>query len=199
MNSSFQEYVQGLSTNFQKIEANAIDRSKLGVEEACSRVLHLIGETRGKRRKVIFVGNGGSAAIASHQAVDFWKNGGVRAIAFNDASLLTCISNDFGYEQVFDRPLAMFADEGDLLIAISSSGRSPNILRAVEQARVRGCRVVTLSGFRADNPLRGRGDVNFYVPSESYGDVEISHLMICHHLADQLMAQKKSFVRTETN
>ena len=83
-------------------------------------------------KKVIMIGNGGSAAIASHLSTDLWKNGGIRAMAFNDTSLLTCAANDFGYSEVFAQPTLRFADPGDLLIAISSSGKSPNILNGVE-------------------------------------------------------------------
>jgi D-sedoheptulose 7-phosphate isomerase len=135
----------------------------------------------------MFIGNGGSAAIASHQAVDFWKNGGVRAIAFNDTSLLTCIGNDYGFAQVFEKPVEMFADAGDVLIAISSSGRSENILRGARAARERGCHVVTLSGFAADNPLRALGHLNFYAPGQGYGLVEITHLSICHAICDAIV------------
>ncbi|MHB8834624.1 MAG: SIS domain-containing protein [Candidatus Methylomirabilia bacterium] len=139
---------------------------------------------------VLWVGNGGSAALASHFAVDVF-NAGVRSTAFNDAALLTCMGNDCGYEQVFARPVALFSSPGDVLIAISSSGRSPNILAAVGAARARGCAVVTLSGFRPDNPLRGLGDWNFFVPSEAYGPVEMAHALICHALVDALKERRR--------
>jgi D-sedoheptulose 7-phosphate isomerase len=139
---------------------------------------------------VLWIGNGGSAALASHFAVDVF-NAGVRSTAFNDAALLTCMGNDCGYEQVFARPVALFAAPGDVLVAISSSGRSPNILAAVGAARERGCAVVTLSGFRPDNPLRGLGDWNYYVPSEAYGPVETVHAIICHALVDALRERRR--------
>jgi len=141
---------------------------------------------------VIFIGNGGSAATASHQAIDYWKNGGMRAVAFNDASLLTCVSNDFGYQHVFEKPMEMFADAGDVLFAISSSGRSENILRGVAAATIKGCHVVTMSGFAPDNPLRRAGYLNFYVPSQSYGYVEITHLSLCHCIVDCIVDEAKT-------
>lgn len=141
----------------------------------------------GTDRKLIFIGNGASAAISSHMATDFWKNGGIRAIAFNDSSLLTCISNDYGTEFLFEKPIEMFADPGDILMAISSSGRSANILKGVQAAQKKGCRVITLSGFKAENPLRSMGDFNFYVPAEKYGPVEILHHSICHCILDVTM------------
>jgi D-sedoheptulose 7-phosphate isomerase len=117
-------------------------------------------------------------------AIDYAKNGGLRATAFNDAALLTCLANDYGYDRVFARSIELLGRPGDLLIAISSSGRSPDILQAVEAARQGSCAVVTLSGFAADNPLRQLGDLNFYVPSAAYGPVEITHLAICHAILD---------------
>ena len=136
--------------------------------------------------KLIFIGNGASAAISSHMATDFWKNGGIRAMAFNDSSLLTCVGNDFGFEQLFEKPIEMFSDPGDILMAISSSGRSVNILNGVKAARRQNCRVITFSGFQAENPLRLLGDLNFYVPASAYGPVEILHHSICHCLLDIL-------------
>ena len=138
--------------------------------------------------KLMFIGNGASAAISSHMSTDFWKNGGIRAVAFNDCSGLTCIGNDYGYTHVFEKPVEMFADQDDILVAISSSGSSPNILRGVEAARTKGCAVITLSGFKPDNPLRALGDLNFYVPAQSYGPVEVLHHAVCHCILDILMA-----------
>jgi len=121
----------------------------------------LVAQTR-RGRKVMFVGNGASAAISSHQAVDYWKTGGMRALAFNDPALLTCISNDFGYPQVFEKPIEMFADDGDVLVAVSSSGRSENIMRAARAARQKGCRIITMSGFDRENPANGSKLANTY-------------------------------------
>src|SRR5579863_5845981 len=81
--------------------------------------------------KLMVIGNGGSAAIASHLATDYTKNGGIRTQAFNDGAMLTCLGNDLGYENVFAKQIEMFAQKSDLLVAISSSGRSPNILNGV--------------------------------------------------------------------
>jgi D-sedoheptulose 7-phosphate isomerase len=157
-----------------------------GLEEA----IRLISRQSAAGRKVIFIGNGGSAAIASHQAVDYWKNGGIRAMAFNDSSLLTCISNDYSYAQVFEKPVEMFADPGDVLIAISSSGRSENILRGARAGLTRGCQLMTLSGFKPDNPLRSMGFINFFAPSSSYGHVEIAHLALCHRMVDAIIERR---------
>lgn len=152
--------------------------------EAVEMVIDKIKKTSGAGNKLLFVGNGGSAAIASHEAIDFSKNGKIRSMCFNEAALLTCLGNDYGYECVFEKSLEIFADPKDVLIAISSSGRSSNILKAVTAARNMNCGVITLSGFNEDNPLRGGGDFNFFVKSKSYGFVELSHQVILHLIID---------------
>lgn len=141
-------------------------------------------------KKVMLIGNGGSASIASHTAIDLSKNAGVRAMAFNDAAALTCLANDYGYEEVFAKQIEMHGQCGDALIAISSSGASANILKAAAIAREREIYVVTFSGFKADNPLRRKGHINFYVPSSSYGVVELSHHIILHAITDMICARK---------
>lgn len=147
---------------------------------------------KNKVNKLIFIGNGASASISSHMSTDFWKNGGVRAVSFNDAALLTCVSNDFGYEYVFEKPIGMFAEKGDVLFAISSSGRSENIIKGVQTARSKGCKVVTLSGLYSDNLLRTLGDINFFVPSKTYGHTEVVHHYICHCILDNLEIADKN-------
>lgn len=175
-----------------QIRVTASNPEPIGLEIGFERTIDIIKQCSQKSKKLIFIGNGGSAGIASHQAVDYWKNGKIKAIAFNDASLLSCISNDYGYHRVFAEPIKQFAEPDDLLIAISSSGRSRNIIEAVEEARDSRCVVVTLSGFDENNPLRSKGDINFYVPSYSYGHVEVSHLCILHAMLDEIMFSSDS-------
>jgi D-sedoheptulose 7-phosphate isomerase len=148
------------------------------------QALEMMSSIRGTGFRLFFVGNGGSAAIASHMAADFQKAGGIPAMAFNDAPAVTALANDVSYDMVFADQLRMHRQSGDVLIAISSSGRSPNIHEAIDVARDGGMKVITLSGFNADNPLRTAGDVNFYVPSNRYGVVETAHLAILHSLLD---------------
>lgn len=152
------------------------------IENAMVRFVNLARETHAARAKVIFVGNGGSAAICSHMACDWTKNGGIRSIALNDPATLTCFGNDFGYEHVFAKQLEAYADEGDLVVIISSSGRSPNILATGRWCRENGRRTVTLSGMKPSNQLRRMGSINFYVPTreDDYGAVEVTHYQILH-------------------
>lgn len=126
-------------------------------------------------KKVIIAGNGGSAAIASHCTVDLTKNAGIRAINFNEANLITCLANDFGYEEWLAKAVELYSDSGDVLVLISSSGRSKNILRAAETAIQMGVEVITLSGFDSDNPLREYGSINLWVKSHAYNIVEMTH------------------------
>lgn len=135
-------------------------------------------------RMNFIIGNGGSASIASHMAEDYTKNGGIRMMAFNDASMLTCFANDMGYENVFSSAISYYANKKDAVIAISSSGQSANILNGVKMAKSMGCPVITFSGFKDSNHLRKLGDVNFYVPDTSYGNVEITHLALLHAILD---------------
>lgn len=169
------------------------------VDAALDQAVGLILERAKRGSTLMFIGNGGSASIASHQSLDFWRSGGIRSVAFNDPVLLTCIGNDFGYPSVFERPLDMFARRGDILCAISSSGRSENILRGAAKARRKHCALVTMSGFDVDNPLRQLGDLNFYVPSDSYGHVEIVHLSLSHCMLDTIIrSQPRSNGRRRT-
>jgi D-sedoheptulose 7-phosphate isomerase len=177
-------YFERLGEMYRFIKVSDAAGAPLDFEAGVEAVIRKAIETHDGGGKLMFVGNGGSSAIASHMSIDYWKNGGLRSTAFNDPALLTCLSNDYGYEYVFEKPIRMFGAKGDLLIAISSSGKSPNILKAAEAAREIGCFVVTLSGFGVDNPLRLKGDVNFYVPSDSYGYVELTHLSVCHCILD---------------
>lgn len=177
-------YFEQLGGMYRRISVTDLSGETLDFEAGIDRVIRDAIETHAHRGKLMFVGNGGSSAIASHMSIDYWKNGGIRSTAFNDPALLTCLSNDYGYEHVFEKPIRMFGTERDLLIAISSSGKSQNILLAADAAREVGCHVVTLSGFGEDNPLRLKGNVNFYVPSSSYGFVELTHLSVCHCILD---------------
>jgi len=163
---------------------------QLGFNDGIEEIIQVIKTQVFQGKKVIFIGNGGSAAIASHGALDFWKNCGLRAISFNEGSLLTCVGNDYGYSYVFEKPIEMFANEGDVLIAISSSGKSENILKGVDAAKEMNCKVISLSGFSWDNPLRTRGHVNVYIPSGEYGFVELAHQIVIHMIVDIILKDK---------
>lgn len=154
--------------------------------------INAVKSIRKNKNKLIFIGNGGSAGIASHMATDYSKNGHMPSTTFSDASMITCLSNDYGYEFVFSKQIEYHAKPGDVLIAISSSGKSKNILNAVSAARDAGCQVMTFSGFTAKNPLSLVGDINFFVDSHEYGFVEVGHLALIHAMLDNIIASDQA-------
>lgn len=145
--------------------------------------------TRHKERKsqLFFVGNGGSSAIASHMTADFMKNGGMNTYSLYDNAVTTCMGNDYGYEYIFSRPLDFLAREGDLLVAISSSGNSRNIINAIETAKKKKATVITFTGFEPENLAKQIGDINVYVPCRKYGVVESIHNLILQQVVDMIM------------
>jgi D-sedoheptulose 7-phosphate isomerase len=155
-------------------------------EEDFSRTIQIISETQARGGKLIFVGNGGSAAMASHLSVDFTKACNIRSICFNEADLLTCFSNDFGYEQWVVKALEYYADPADLVFLISSSGSSNNIINAANYCKSVGIQLVTLSGFNKTNPLRDFGEINCFVKSDRYNYVEMAHHLWLVALVDRL-------------
>ena len=134
-------------------------------------------------KKVIISGNGGSAALASHVSVDFTKVGGIRTINFNESDLITCFANDFGYDNWVAKAVEFYGDEGDLVILVSSSGNSMNMINAARSANKLGLEVITFTGFNINNPLKQEGAINFWLDSKAYNVVENTHqiwlLMIC--------------------
>lgn len=183
MNDFTLEYLSKTITCIEKFKAFK-NETEISYSQAVSDVVEEISVLQQLSKKIMLVGNGGSAGITSHMALDFWKNSKVKAMAFNDSSLLTALGNDIGYEYVFSKSIEMFGDSGDLLIAISSSGNSPNILNAAIEAKKRKCKIITLSGFSNENSLIKLGDYNFYVESKSYGIVEVLHTLIIHNILD---------------
>ena len=160
----FPKYFRQLSERIEEVALNDL-----------IRVSELIVKADAVGKKVVLVGNGGTAAMASHVAVDLVKAAGIRAINFNEADLITCFSNDFGYEYWVEKALEFYADDGDLVILISSSGQSKNILNGAEKALSLGLGLVTFSGFSENNPLRALGRINFWANSQSYNHVEMTH------------------------
>jgi D-sedoheptulose 7-phosphate isomerase len=158
----------------------------LALETALETILYQLNEIQKKNHSLFLIGNGGSAGIASHALVDFVNIGKLKAFTLHDVSLLTCMANDYGYEKVYSQALESLITEQDILIAISSSGQSPNILNAANTALNKKATVITLTGFDKNNPLRSRGDINIWLNSEDYGFVELGHGFILHNLADRI-------------
>lgn len=137
-------------------------------------------------RRIFFLGNGGSNSISSHMMEDYGKIGGFRTFAFSDAALITCYANDYGYENAMAEWLKLHLDAGDMLIAISSSGESKNIVNAAAVAKSKSAKIITLTGFGEKNALSQMGDINIYLPVKNYGIVECFHQTILHIILDSL-------------
>ena len=141
-------------------------------------------------KKVIIVGNGGSAAMASHVSVDLTKNAGIRCVNFNESNLITCFANDYGYEHWVEKAVEFYGSEGDVFIGISSSGSSENILNGCRAAREKNFKkVITLSGMRADNPLRKLGDINLWADSKAYNHIENIHQFWLLAIVDMIIGK----------
>ena len=192
MTGHIETYFKDLQLALEQVSCTDAHGQKLTRDEAYARTLEIALAAAQAGSKQIFIGNGGSAAIASHMAIDFSKNGGLPAICFNDGAALTCLGNDYGYEEVFSRQIGFHARKGDVLFAISSSGTSKNILKAVEAAVAKGCRIVTLSGFSPANPLRTMGEVNFHIAVNQYGIVEVAHTALIHAVVELKRAAGES-------
>ena len=191
VDANIAEYFQHLGGLGGRTEASERGGAAIVLDDAVARAVSLSLATKQSGGRVLFVGNGGSAAIASHMATDWLKNGGYAATCFNDGATLTCLGNDLGYDQVFALQIERHGRAGDLLFAISSSGKSRNILNAATAAMEVGVKVITLTGFGPDNPLRRMGDLNFWLPDYHYGFAEIGHLAICHAILDMSMGWRR--------
>lgn len=141
--------------------------------------------------KLLFAGNGASASIASHGAVDFSKQGKVYARDFNEANLLTALANDYGFEHWMVRALEIYAKPGDVVVLISSSGTSANVVNAAQYAKEQGLSLVTFTGFAMDNPLKQLGDVNFWIESRAYNIVECVHMIWLTMTCDLIIGKRE--------
>ena len=160
--------------------------------EKLIQVRDLLLEVNKNNKKILIFGNGGSAAIASHFSVDLTKNAGVRCLNFNEADLITCFANDYGFEHWVEKAIDFYGDEGDLLIVISSSGRSQNMLNGVKAAQNGNFKsVVTLSGFAEDNPLNELGDINLWLDSKAYNFIENIHQIWLLIIVDLLIGKRE--------
>ena len=183
----FTNYIHTTASVLREMIVTDHSGRSLSAEEGIDQWIDLARELQHMNRTLYFVGNGASAMMASHMAADACKNLGIRSQAFNDTAFMTAISNDIAYEECFAIPIKLFADTDDVLVSISSSGNSPNIIRAIETARELAMKIVTISGFSPDNRSRQLGSLNFYLPGETYGIVEVSHQVLLHCWLDRCL------------
>lgn len=181
MNEFFEKYF----SDYSKVLASFL--SDMNNKRYLSEAIALLRDTRESRKGVFLIGNGGSMAIAEHMAIDLTKNARLNAKALGGSTLLTTFSNDYGYDYVFQKTIENYANEGDILIAISSSGASKNILNGCGAAKNQKMKMITFSGFESDNPLRKMGHINFWVDSCAYGYVELIHNLLLHYINDAII------------
>jgi len=147
--------------------------------------------TKKNRKKILIFGNGGSAAIASHFSVDLTKNAKIRCTNYNEPDLITCFSNDFGYERWVEMAIKYYGNKGDVLIVISSSGKSKNMINACIAARKKKfSKIITLTGHLVNNPVKKLGDINLWVNSKAYNYVENIHQFWLLSLVDLVIGKK---------
>ena len=154
------------------------------------KVKEILLKTHQNKKKTMIFGNGGSAAIASHFSVDLTKNAGVRCTNYNESDLLTCFSNDFGYERWVEKAVEFYGDEGDTLILISAGGNSPNMTNAAKYAKTKKIKnIITFTGNDKNNNLKKLGDINFWVNSKAYNHIENIHQILLLSLVDLIIGK----------
>ena len=169
----FKEYNKSIYDLLDNIDVSLIDKS-----------VELIFECKKNNGKVYIVGNGGSSSIASHVSVDFTKVANVSSDTFNNANLITCFANDYGHDNWVKEAIRAYIKNEDMLILISSSGTSDNIVNAAKYCKDNKISLITLSGFDINNPLSQLGNVNIHVPSDKYNFIEMSHHIILVSIVD---------------
>jgi D-sedoheptulose 7-phosphate isomerase len=161
----------------------------LGQDEAFGIWSHMTLRMHHSGRRVFFIGNGASASMSSHFAADLSKSVGLPTEVFTDLAQITALANDLSFDQVFSEPLRLRMAPGDMLVVISSSGNSPNVVQGIKTARGKEGTIITLSAMDPKNQVRGLGDLNFYVSAQTYGLAETSHAAILHFWLDQMVRE----------
>ncbi len=185
MNITLRARIEKFSQIIELTKITNIQKQTCDLETEIISLQERLLKLKNDHRNLYIVGNGGSAGVAAHAVTDFFNVAKIRATTLHESSLLTCMANDFGYENAVARMLAQLINPGDAVIAISSSGNSMNMRNAATIASERGAYVVTLTGFSANNPLRDLGHTNIWLDSDDYGFVEVGHQFILHNIADR--------------
>ncbi len=152
------------------------------------QIKSLFLDTSEKGGKVILAGNGGSAAMASHVAVDITKNAGIRAVTFNEYDLITTLANDYGYENWISKAIELYHNPNDIIVLISASGQSQNVKNAAAKSKEFKLPVITFSGMSPQNPLRNMGDINLWADSKTYNIVEMTHHIWLLAIVDMIIS-----------
>ena len=162
------------------------------IVEKIISIKNTLVQAKKNNAKIMIFGNGGSAAIASHVSVDLTKNANIRSVNFNEADLITCFANDYGYERWIEKAIDFYADDKDVLILISSSGKSLNMINACNAAKNKKIsKIITFSGHDKNNPLSKLGDINFWINSKAYNFVENTHQVWLLTIVDLIIGKRE--------
>ena len=176
----FKDYNNSIHDLLDKLDTSLIDQS-----------VKLIDKCINQGGKVYIVGNGGSASIASHVSVDFAKVARVPSATFNNANLITCFANDYGHDNWVSESIKAYTNKNDVLILISSSGTSKNIVNAALYCKEKGIPLLTLTGFASNNPLSKLGNINFLIDSKAYNFVENIHQVWLLTIVDLIIGKRE--------
>jgi D-sedoheptulose 7-phosphate isomerase len=191
MESYYQRYLHDISEAMRALIATDIVATEIDIDEALEKWADRAKRLWDERGHIFFVGNGASCTMAEHLSHDCFQNADLLTETISETAHLTAIANDLSYEEVFSYRISKSAEAKDMLVTISSSGNSPNIVAAIKTARECGLFVVTLSGMKANNKSRMMGDINLYVPLETYGMVESAHAVVLHCWLDLFLDRYK--------
>ena len=192
MNKNLNTYFNEININASNISITNINGIEIDENLAYQDIYNKLNTLQETSGVLHFIGNGASASIASHFGLDYFKAGEIRTNTFNDFSALTAYGNDISFDEVFAFPISRILKEKDMLVAVSSSGNSPNIVRGLEAAKEQGSFLLTLSGMKSDNKIRKMGDINMFFPEMDYGPTECAHTVMLHHILDTFVASNKS-------
>lgn len=187
MQNYLNDYVEALFSGLTSIISSDLSGKEYGINSVLEMWVDKAKNVKDKKGMLFFAGNGASATMAEHLSHDCFQNADILTQTCAETSHLTAISNDISYEEVFSYRIGKMCCDKDMLITISSSGNSPNIIKAIETARQKDMFIVTVSGKSIDNKSRKMGDLNFYVPLETYGMVESAHASLLHCWLDMFL------------
>lgn len=184
----YEEYVQDVFDGIKEGVVTDQIGNEILMQEAMDLWSKKAKDVRDKKKGLIFFcGNGASATMAEHMSHDWFQNAEVNTLTCAETAHITAISNDISFEDVFSYRINRILSDRDILVTISSSGNSPNIVKALKAGREKGAYCITFSGKGADNKSRKMGDLNFYVPLDTFGLVESAHAVILHAVLDNFL------------
>ena len=192
----YKKYMKNIKKDFTFLQNYLTDFSDLikpnkHIISKLIQVRNIFLNTSKKKNKILIFGNGGSAAIASHVSVDLTKNAKIRTVNFNESDLITCFSNDYGFERWIEKAVDFYADKNDTLILISSSGKSKNQINACKAAKRKKVKVISFTGHTKNNPLSKISDLSLWVNSKAYNFVENTHQIWLLTVCDLIIGKRE--------